>query len=228
MSQAEQSASKKKGILQPYVWICLAVIALIQVIVYFGTRLLLPYLPSYKLNLPLDAAIPFIPEWVIVYDLAFVSWAVSGVLVFIQGKAHTVRFAISYTTALILSMVIFLAWPLTIDRPEIVGGGLARDMLRHIYEADEPNNLFPSLHVLASYFSWRELWGCPRIPRWYKAFNLIFLLLVCLSVVFVKQHLSIDILGGIVVGEASLQIGRAIYNAYVEKENEKNLRPEEG
>ena len=190
----------------PHIWICLAVMLAAQTLVYCGTRLFLPHLPVYRLDLALDAAIPFIPEWVIVYCLAFVSWAVSAVIILAQGKERAYRFAAAYIVALVLSGVIFLAWPLTMDRPEIVGGGLLRDMLRGIYQVDQPNNLFPSLHVVASYFCWRGLWGCPRIPKWFKAFNFVFLLLVCLSVLFVKQHLSIDIPSGIVVGETAFQI----------------------
>ena len=211
MNTKESAAEKRRKILlPPYAWGCLGVCLFVQTLVFFFTRPLLPYLPSYKISLSLDAAIPFIPEWVSVYCLAFLSWAVSAVIILAQGKARAYRFTSAYATAMLLSGVIFLSWPLTIERPQVEGTGFLRDLLRYIYQADEPNNLFPSLHVLASYFCWRGLWGCSHIPRWFKGFNFVFLILVCLSVVFIKQHLSIDIPGGIIVGEMGIQLSRLL------------------
>ena len=198
----------KQAVSQPYFWPCLGAILVSHALAYYGTRLLLPYLPVHTLNLPLDAAIPCIPEWVCVYCLAFLSWVFTGFIILIQGKEPAVRLARAYVIGMVLSAIAFLAWPLTLERPEIVGNGLWRELLRTMYRLDEPNNLCPSLHVLVSYFCWRGLWGCPRIPKWFKGFNLCFLTLVCLSVVFVKQHLVIDIWGGIAVGEASMQASR--------------------
>ena len=204
----EAADSLIKRIFQPHVLVCFAAMLAFQCLAFYGTRPFLPHLPSYRLDLPLDAMIPFVPEWVSVYCLAFASWAFSAVIILAQGKEHALRFTGAYGLALAVSAVIFLCWPLTMERPEITGGGLLRDLLRGIYAADQPNNLFPSLHVLASYFCWRGLWGCARIPKWFKAFNFVFLVLVCFSVVLVKQHLTIDIPGGVIVGEASLQAAR--------------------
>ena len=200
----------KNRILQPYFWRCLLAILASHLLAYYGTRLLLPYLPVYRLDLALDAAIPFIPEWVCVYSLAFLSWVSTGFIILIQGKEPAVRLTGAYVIGMLLSAILFLAWPLTLQRPEIIGNGLWRDLLRTMYSLDEPNNLCPSLHVLVSYYCWRGLWGCPRIPKWFKGFNFLFFALVCLSVVFVKQHLVIDIFCGIAVGEISMQAARLL------------------
>ena len=195
----------KTGLQAPHVWICLAVIVAFQAAVYYGTRLILPYLPSYRFDTPLDAAIPLVPAFILVYILAFVSWGVSGLVILAQGREHAVRFTQAYCIGLVTAAVFFLVWPLTLDRPEITEHDLLSSLLRTVYASDQPNNLCPSLHVMASYFAWRGLWGCPKISRWFKGFNFVCLVLVSLSVVFVKQHLVIDIPGGLIVGEAALQ-----------------------
>ncbi|MBR3109434.1 MAG: phosphatidic acid phosphatase [Clostridia bacterium] len=200
----------RKRLSQPYVWLYLAAMIATLLLVYFGTHLFLPYLPSYRLDMRIDAFIPCVPEWISVYCLAYPSWVVSAVIILAQGKEHAIRFSGACILALIISCIIFLAWPLTMERPEIIGDGLLRELLRAIYRADPPNNLFPSLHVLASYVCWRGLLGCPRIPGWFKGFNFVFFVLVCFSVVLVKQHLMIDIPGGIIVGEASIQAMRGV------------------
>ena len=191
-----------------YIWPCFAVILISMIGAYCGTRLLLPFLPVYRLDMPIDAAIPFLPEWISVYYLPFLSWAVSGFVILAQGKEHARRVTRAFVIAMGLSALVFLCWPLTIERPEVEGSGLFRDLVRATYQTDQPNNLFPSLHVLMSYFCWRCLWDCPRVSRWFKGLNLVVFLLVCLSVVFVKQHLVIDIPGGIIVGEAAIQAAR--------------------
>ena len=199
-----------KELLQPYIWICLSLLIAFQLLAFYGTRPVLPFLTARSLRLPLDDMIPFIPEWVSVYCLAYVSWLVSALVILAQGKAHAFRFTGAFIIAMFLSAAVFLIWPLRIARPQIVGDGFLRDLLRMIYRADEPVNLCPSLHVLVSYFCWRGLWGCPRLPRVLSAINLIFLVLVCLSILFVKQHYSIDIAGGILIGETALQTARLL------------------
>ena len=82
--------------------------------------------------------------------------------------------------------------------------------MRFLYWIDSPTNLCPSLHVMISYFCWRGTFGCRKIPGWYKAFNFIFLLLVCCSILFVKQHALIDIPAAFVIGELALQLGRLL------------------
>ena len=209
-----ETEGKERGSIPSYVWLYAGAALIAHAVSFYGTRLLLPYLPVCKLSLPMDAKIPFIPEWVSVYCLSYISWIATGIVVLAQERKLAFRFAGAYVIGMLLSGVIFLIWPLTIDRPEIIGEGMLRDLLRMIYRADQPNNLFPSLHVLVSYLCWRGLLGCPGIPKWYKIFNLICLVLVCMSVVFVKQHLSIDIPGGIAAGEISIQAMRLAEKKY--------------
>ena len=45
--------------------------------------------------------------------------------------------------------------------------------------------------------------------KWYRWFNLVFLVLVCFSILFVKQHYVADIPVAIVITEGAMQIGRA-------------------
>ena len=196
--------------LTPRVWICLAAGLAAQGLVYYGTHLLLPYLPSYCPALPLDAMIPLVPEWIVIYSLAFASWAVSAVFILAGEARRAYRMTAAYILAMLLSGAIFLAWPCTMARPEIVGDGLFRNWLRGIYRVDAPVNLCPSLHVLASYILWRGLWGDPRASRAFKGFNGCFFVLVCLSVLFVKQHLAIDIPAAVAVAEVALQAARRL------------------
>ena len=209
-----------------YVWVCLAAMFGLQMLVFSGTRVFLPYLAVHNMTIPADHAIPFIPQWIVIYFLSYVSWLVSAVWILEEGKPHGYRFACAYMLALLISGAIFLIYPGTMERAALNGGGLWVDWMRFLYWIDSPTNLCPSLHVLISYFCWRGTLGCRRIPRWYQWFNLVFLVLVCCSILFVKQHALVDIPVALVVGELAVQLARlwrleripfAIDKAFTEK-----------
>ncbi len=193
-----------------YVWLCLAAMFTVQMLVFSGTRVFLPYLPAHVMTTSLDEAIPFIPQWVVIYFLSFVLWLVNGVWITAESKPHGYRFAFSYILALLISAAVFLLYPGTMARPELTGKGFFMDWMRFLYWIDSPTNLCPSLHVVITYFCWRGALGCRKIPLWYKWFSFAFLILVCLSILFVKQHALVDIPAGLIVAELALQLGRLL------------------
>ena len=196
------------GLLPPYVWICFAYIALVDVLVFWATRLFLPYLPAHSLSTPLDEMIPVVPAWVIVYFLSFPSWGITCIWMLCEDKQHAYRQCGVYTIFMLTAAICFLAYPVTIERPEITGGGPLNFMLRFLYAVDTPTNLCPSLHVVFSYHCWRGTMDCKKIPKWYQWFNFVFFILVCFCILFVKQHFISDVFVGIIVTEIALQIGR--------------------
>ncbi len=197
-----------REIFPPYVWITFAYLAAIDLFVFYATRPILPYLPAHSLSTPLDEAIPLAPAWVTIYFLSFLSWVITIVWMLCESKQQAYRMCGVYTIVMIVSLICFLAYPVTIERPEITGTGLFNDWMRLLYKVDSPTNLCPSLHVVISYLCWRGPMHCKKIPKWYTWFNLLFLILVCFSILLVKQHFVADIAVAVVVTEGALQIGR--------------------
>ena len=193
-----------------YVLICFAVMAAAQLICYYIPKAVLGNMTLTVMDTAIDRSIPLIPCWVIVYVLAYLSWVVSGIIILWDSREHARRIASAYVLAMIICGICFVAFPITMQRPELTGSGFCMDLLRAIYSADTPLCLCPSLHVLISYICWRGLSGCGRVPRWFKLFNFVFFVLVCFSVVFVKQHLFMDIPAGIAAGELAMQISRFV------------------
>ena len=191
-----------------YGLICIAVITAALALCYWATHLFLPGLPTHVMTCPLDARIPFSPPWVAVYFLSFPFWLQGGLHITCQEKPRAYRFTAGCILALLISGAVFLIWPGTMERPEVTGTGFFDNWVRLLYRIDTPTNLFPSLHVLLTYCCWRGTLGCERIPRWYRGFAFVFFLLVCCTVLLVKQHAIIDVPAGIVVGELALQCAR--------------------
>jgi hypothetical protein len=181
--------------------LCLALAAGLQVLVFFGTRLLLPGRALHDLSVPLDGRIPFVPAWITVYFSAYAVWAAGLLIILAAERARGIRVLFAYGLALLICGIVFVLYPCTMERPEIVGEGIFAEWMRFLYRADSPTNLFPSIHVLASWFCWHGMTGSRKIPFPVKALFFVFWILVSLSVLFVKQHVLADIPSAVVLAE---------------------------
>jgi hypothetical protein len=179
-----------------------------QVFVFWVTRIPLKYMDKLDLSIPLDGIIPFQPAWIVIYVLSFASWFITFFLLFRQRKEHVYRNSAAYLLTLLLTGATFLLLPGAIQRPEVTGRGFFPWLTRVVYACDQPNNLCPSLHVVCSYYCWRAIFDTEGIPLWYRRFNFLFLLLVCACILFVKQHVFVDIPAGVLAAEVPLQLAR--------------------
>ena len=202
------------GRLMPtYSWVCLGVVFLFQSTIFWGTRPILTHLTPLDLGTALDELIPFQPAWVCIYVLSFASWFITMLLLLRgQQKQAVYRNTAAYLLTLVLTLILFLTVPAAIVRPEVPGRDFFSFATRVVYFFDQPNNLFPSLHVIASWYCWRVIDGTETgVPKWYKWFNLIFFLLVCCSILFVKQHVFVDVPSGILVAEVPILLSRRFH-----------------
>ncbi len=189
-----------------YALVPVAVALIINLLAFYGTRPLIADWQHHDISFWLDEKIPFLPVFISVYVLAYVQWLVGLILIAREGREFCYRYCMSYAVALTIAAIIFMAFPTSIDRPQVAGDGLWAWLTGLIFSADTPNNLFPSIHCLFSWLVFRSALSIKRVGKWYSAVSLIFTLLVFASVVFVKQHFVLDILGGVIVAELGLLI----------------------
>lgn len=197
-----------RGLLPDYSWVCLIGLILSQCMVFWATRIPLMFMEKLDLSTALDARIPFRPEWISIYLLSFASWAITFFLLFRQRKEHVYRNSAAYFLTLMVTGITFLVLPGAIERPEVTGTDLFSRLVKLVYLVDQPNNLCPSLHVICSYYCWRAVYDTRGIPRWYRRFNFVFLILVSCSILLVKQHVLLDIPAAVLASEVPLQLGR--------------------
>ncbi len=177
---------------------------------YFGTRLFTTSRYHYNIESPLDKMLPLVPAFVIFYVLAYGQWVLCYLLIAKEKKEYCYSIFIGEIIAKFLCLVIFMIFPTTLNRPEVVGSGFFEKILALIYSMDAADNLFPSIHCLESWVCWR---GCRKLtgaPRWFSGANLVFTLMVFASTVLLKQHVLIDIAGGIAVSEIGLALSGVI------------------
>ena len=75
---------------------------------------------------------------------------------------------------------------------EFARDNIFTDMVGFLYTIDTNTNVCPSLHVAYS-IAIASVWVKEKgISPWFKAFIVVFVILICLSTVFIKQHSVID------------------------------------
>jgi membrane-associated phospholipid phosphatase len=159
--------------------------------------------PAYPVTvMPLtwfDALVPFQPAMLVPY---LSLWLYIGVAPGLQRGFWPLAAYSAWMTALLLTgLAFFHYWPtavppLGIDRTAHFGFAMLEGV-------DANGNACPSMHVAASVFTavrlhavLREI-GAPALWRW---LNLAWVLLIAWSTMAVRQHVALDVLGGVLLG----------------------------
>lgn len=172
------------------------VLVLFQILVYNGSRLFTWGLPHISLESRWDAAIPFLPWTVIIYLGSYVFWVVNVILCVRFDKNRAYRFFCADILMKAVTLLFFVFMPTTNTRPVFYGTDFWSWAMRAVFALDTPDNLFPSLHCSLSWLCICGMWKEPKIPKGYKAFSLVFCLMIFLSTLTTKQHVPVDVLGG--------------------------------
>lgn len=197
---------EKKTLLIPKAtWLPLILTFVCNDIAYFGTRLLTSDKKHYDLSNVLDEQIPFVPWTILIYWGCYLFWIVNYVIGCRQDKEEAFRFLGADLFSKIICLVCFLVFPTTNTRPMIEGHTIWEEGMRLLYRIDAADNLLPSIHCLASWLSFIAVRNNERIPKWYRAASFLMAASICISTLTTKQHVLIDVVAGVVLGEVSYQ-----------------------
>ena len=201
------------NILPGYAWFPIGAVLFLNFFTYLVPRSLYgsgyPF-PFVDISTPLDEMLPFVPAFMSVYLLCYAQWVLGFIMVGREGKEFCYRHFTAEMIAKSICLIFFVFMPTFMVRPEISGNGFWEEITRTVYETDAANNLFPSIHCLESWYLFRVATRMKRPGKWHVIFHLVFSLLVFASVVLVKQHLVLDILGGIAAVEIGLLCSKKI------------------
>lgn len=204
-----------KKIIPSYAIIPLICVLSVNFIAYGLSKLIVSDATHYSLLLPIDKKFPFVPEFVIIYIAAFAQWIIGFLLIAQEGKEFCHRFFSAEITAKLICFIFFLFFPTMISRPEITDTDLYSRLCAMIYSVDTPVNCFPSVHCLESWVCLRSAFKLTKTARRGKGYKYAYIiysafmtLAVFASVVLIKQHFFLDIIGGIAVFEIGMFICR--------------------
>ena len=191
-------------ILPRYAFIPLIASVALNSVVYFGSRIITAGRYHYDFSIFIDDKLPFVAPMMLIYVLAYVSWSVGFVVIGRESRSVCYEVMSAEQIAKILCLACFLIIPSTIVRPEISGTGIFEGLSGLIYNMDSPDNLFPSIHCLENWICFRGAMKCKKVGSTYKAVMFVSALLVFASTLLVKQHVFVDVIGGIAVVEIGL------------------------
>lgn len=158
-----------------------------------------------NLTIPFDGQIPLLPQFVIIYHLWYLFLIFNIGYLLLRDKDEFLNAILSINLGNILAYITFFFFQSRVPRPLVAGDGFFENIVRFTYTIDQPYNGFPSIHVLTTTVMMIAL-SRMDIPKSYKVGSLFFGLLIILSTVFVKQHVVLDILGGLIYAGASYAI----------------------
>ncbi len=193
----------------------LIIAPIFNILVFTGTRPLTKYLYHHDVYSKLDEAIPFCPWWMLVYVFAFPVWAVGFIMFAREERKICYELFMAELVAKTLVLIIFFIYPTVMPDPQHdapfvnqIQHGFIGWLCNFVYGFDEPNNLFPSIHCLESWIIFRGAFRMKKVGTGYAAFMFVAAILVFASVLLVKQHVIIDVLGGIAVVEIALFLSK--------------------
>ncbi len=201
---------KEDKISLKYAAIPLITIFVGQYVVYFMTKFINAGMDKHNFTFPVDELIPFVPESSYIYLGCYLFWLYSFFLIAKTGKKNFYNMLSSIYLSYPVCFAFFVLLPTTIERPVLSGNMPSEYLMRFIYNADTPVNLFPSMHCLLSWYCYMFVRKRNDIKKGYRIFSLIFTILICISTQTTKQHYLIDIFGGILLAELSWYIAEKI------------------
>lgn len=196
------------GVIPGYSLFPLILAIFINTAVYEGGRMIAGKWYHYNMENSLDRMIPFWPPAVSVYLGCYLFWVVNYILIARQEKEDVCRFFWSDFLSRIICLFSFLLIPTTNVRPSVSPDGFWNQAMRWLYCADAADNLFPSIHCLVSWFCYIGIRERRDIPWWYKMFSLVMAVMVCGSTLLTKQHVIVDVAGGVLLAEFCFYLGR--------------------
>lgn len=168
---------------------------------YFLTEALIPAESCRVVHCGLDDLIPFCEIFILPYFLWYGLVAGSLLYFALYNIDSFKRLQTFIAVTQITAMIIYILIPNRQDlRPEV----FPRDnMLTHwvqlLYTVDTNTNVCPSLHVAYS-LGIASVWLKEKgVSPLFKSFIVVFVILVCLSTMFLKQHSAVDIFAALPV-----------------------------
>ena len=181
-------------------WYPLLILLLGNMICYWGIKL---FQSNYHtIEFFLDDKIPFWTRTIWIYNSFYPVILVSYFLMFKKGNEDIfVNCVIAAVIGCLISYVVYLCYPTIIDHGPIPDTDfLTKLHLDITYFFDNPAiNCFPSIHCIFCFQVMYGLFKSKGFDTKLKVFLLVYLFLIAISTVFVKQHYFFDIIGGLVV-----------------------------
>lgn len=175
-------------------------LVIFEAFIFFLTK---PFIRNpYILGSMLDNKIPFVSQfvWIYVFWYTMLLWV--PYYIFTKNKDSFYKYTVTFVITTLIAGVIFVSFPNTVVRANIIDNNLSSQVVKIIYALDSPGiNCLPSIHCLYSFlFIFGVLDTKSNSPKWMKILVSTLSILVVLSTLFIKQHVIYDAIAAFVIG----------------------------
>jgi membrane-associated phospholipid phosphatase len=145
-----------------------------------------------------DKLVPFNKYFILPYISWYVFIAIFSAILCILDKEKYLKLLITLNIGMITCYMIYYIYPTHVPRPMITGTDFFSNLVLNLYEADNPYNCFPSIHVLNSVLIALYTYKSEKVNNFVKAICVIISVSIILSTMFIKQHYFADVVAGII------------------------------
>lgn len=155
-----------------------------------------------------DSMIPWLPWTLPIYFSMYLQCLVAA---FRAPANQYVQALFALLIATVTSCIIFVLLPAHYPRPNpaTLDSAFWQQVFTHVYQSDGAGNTFPSIHVSATTLLARAMW-----QDRYRALWIIWSAAIAISILTVKQHFIVDLLGGLVVAALSWTIADKLFTRH--------------
>lgn len=156
---------------------------------------------AHSLITDIDQGIPFIKIFILPYVTWYIFMFLTLCYLCFKDRATYYKTLIALDTGLSACYLVYFFYQTTVPRPELTGKDVLTEMVSFVYNLDRPFNCFPSIHALTSYLMMKAIGNsCTKNTTNYFTVNGIAVLIIA-STLLVKQHVILDVLSAILLGE---------------------------
>lgn len=160
----------------------------------------------HSLVTDIDKGIPFIK----VFAIPYLIWSpfLFATLIYLcfRHREAYYKVIISIIVGLILCFIIYYFFQTTVPRPKLDGNDFLTSLVKYIYITDNPFNCFPSIHVLTSYMLIKGIKSSNSKISIDRVIITVISILIILSTQFIKQHVILDLIFAILMGNVIFKI----------------------
>lgn len=163
----------------------------------------------HSLVTDIDRSLPFVKVFIIPYVTWYVFVYVVFAYVYFKNKQVYRKALLTYVICMIISFTVYFLFQTTVPRPEIFGYDILTDMVRFVYTSDKPFNCFPSIHCMSCYIIIKTIITINANSTKDKRVNLLICImsaLIMVSTLLVKQHVLLDLIGAVLLGNIVFKI----------------------
>lgn len=171
------------------------IILIFQVVLYFGCEFFQKN--PKNMDLPIDKKIPAIPYFALIYVLWFPLIAIFPISLFKAAENLYELYVICWITDIVISVIIYLAYPTTCTRPKNLENIKGVWMLKILYKFSYKGlNCSPSMHCSISTLVLIFALTASTMPINLRIIYSTTALGIILSTLFTKQHVLVDLVTG--------------------------------